>query len=589
MERTTVKLTKLVAGPNPRSDINRVPIDDLLASIPVRGLLMPLIVSPTEKGRFAVRSGGRRLRALQKLYKAEAKTYDVPVVVIGEDEAPDEVALIDNIQRVPLHPVDEYHQYSALVDKGLTQPEIAVRFGVPVKWVGQRLQLAKLAPEILKMWRAGKLDADQAAALSANPDHATQNMVWERAKDEWTRKPDRLRHAVLGAQHLQSSASFKFVGAEAYELAGGEYSDDLFTEDRLVLNPVLLMTLEQEKLANECRRLMSEGWKWARTENDVGGRAWNWPVIDVTPWARPEEKVTLAEGEWHDKTIVKGAILERMLGMPSSWPKGGVIVGINIEGEFDHRYFLAGEMKAHNDNEAEPETDAYGEPVGENDTKNDTQNDTKTTSPLAIPEDEPKVNFKLREDMAEVLSLAVAEALSQDGAIALAALMATLRQQVAGGYGSRSPLNIKIETWGPNAPDPSLDAISWEWAFENEVNGNGLAYGHLIGRLVDLRYPQYDPKQWTEIGRKRMVRALCAALNPEALRLAIEERFDRSAYFARIPYAKISQILRDELGFSGSIAAQKGPVVALAARLAADQGWLPPDLAYALPRQEQEG
>jgi ParB/RepB/Spo0J family partition protein len=583
MERTTVKLTKLVAGPNARSDITRVPIDDLVASIPIHGVLNPLIVKKGEKGKFVVHAGGRRLRALNRLYKQD-RNYDVPVIIMDDaiDDL-DEIALIDNIQRVNLHPVDEYHQYSALVDKGLTQPEIAVRFGVPVKWVGQRLQLAKLAPEILKLWRAGKMDADQAAALSANRDHATQNMVWERAKDDWTRKPDRLRHAVLATQHLQSSATFKFVGAEAYELAGGEYSDDLFTEDRLVLNPVLLMRLEEEKLANECKRLMSEGWKWARTEKDVGGRAWNWPVIDITPWARPEEKVKLAEGDWNDKLMVKAAVLERMLGMPSSWPKGGVIVGINLEGEFDHRWFLADEMKA-NDNEAEPETDAYGEPVGDD----DEARDAKAYAPLAaVPDPEPKVNFKLREDMAEILSLAVAEAVSQDAAIALAALMATLRQQVAGGYGSRSPLNIKVETWGPNAPDPSLDAIPWEMAFEDEVNGQGLAYGHLIGRLVDLRHPQYDPKQWTEIGRKRMVRALCAALNPEALRRAIEERFDRSAYFARLPYARIHAILTAELGYSGSIPAQKAPVVALAARLAADQGWLPPDLAYALPEGDK--
>jgi hypothetical protein len=261
-----------------------------------------------------------------------------------------------------------------------------------------------------------------------------------------------------------------------------------------------------------------------------------------------------------------------------------VIVGINIEGEFDHRWFLADEMKAHNDNDAEPETDAYGEPLEEHEVA------TGHPEPETFsPPDEPKVNFKLREDMAEVLSLAVAEALSQDGAIALAALMATLRQQVAGGYGSRSPLNIRTETWGPNAPDRDLDAIPWELAFENEVNGNGLPYGHLIGRLVDLRHPQYDPKQWTEIGRKRMVRALCAALNPEALRRAIEERFDRSAYFARIPSSRIQAILAAELGYSGGIPAPKSALVALAARLAADQGWLPPDLAYALPRQEQEG
>jgi ParB/RepB/Spo0J family partition protein len=576
MERTTVKLAKLVAGPNQRSDITRVSIEDLVASIPIHGVLNPLIVRKGDKGKFVVHAGGRRLRALNRLYKQD-RNYEVPVIIMDDAiDNLDEIALIDNTQRINLHPVDEYHQYSALVDKGLSQPEIAARFGVTVKWVGQRLQLAKLSPEILKDWRNGKMDADQAAALSANADHATQNMVWSRAKDEWAKRPDRLRQSVQASATLQSSPRFKFVGAAAYEMADGEYSDDLFTEQRVILNPVLLLRLEQEKLTAECKRLMALGWKWARSENDVGGRAWNWPIIDVTPWATPDEAITLTEGDWHEKTLAKNNVLLRMLAIPSAWPKGGVIVGYDAEGMFDHRYFLADELRSDEYEEAAPD-----EPPDEPEPKPQ----IREVSPV---EAEPKVNFALREDMAEILTLAVAEALSHDHRVAAAALMATLVQQVSGGPGSRSPLALKVEPWGPHRPDFEAPTLAWEKVFDEELNGGGYNLAHLVGCILDMRWQRFDPKQWTDIGRKRMTRALCDALPAEALQTAIEERFDREAYFARLSIPQIVAILASDLGHSGGATGPKAAIVALAARLAADQGWLPPELRVALFSAEGE-
>lgn len=585
MERTTVKLAKLVAGPNPRSDINRVPIDDLMASIPVRGVLMPLIVSPTEKGRFAVRSGGRRLRALLKLYKDQAKTYDVPVIVIGEEEAPDELALIDNVQRVNLHPVDEYHQYSELVDKGLSQPEVAQRFGVSEKWVGQRLQLAKLSPELLKEWRAGRINADQAAALSSNPSHDVQNATYERAKrDPWSMRPEHLRQQVHVKAIRQDSPLFIFVGAEIYEAAGGTYSADLFTEDRLILAPALLEELGEAKLQAQCRALESDGWKWAKTDAELGGKSWHWPNADITPWATPDEQLVLSDGEYQEKAATVRAVVERIIDTPEARAQGGCIVTYDTYGQFDVRCFMADEMRRHDDGE-EPYDDGDGpgdyppEP---------TTRPAASTPPIDPTETPVKVNFKLREDLAEILSLAVSEALSNNPRAAYAALMATLAQQVVGGMGSRSPIAIKADPWGPNAPDVSRDAMGWEATFALQMTSDGYDLAHLVSACVDLRQPQFDPKQWTEIGRKRMVQSLCKALDPEELRRAIEERFDRSAYFARIPSSRIQAILAAELGYSGGIPAPKSALVALAARMAADQGWLPPDLAYALPSGDSD-
>ena len=421
--------------------------------------------------------------------------------------------------------MNEYHQYSALVAKGLSQPEIAARFGVTEKWVGQRLQLAKLAPELLKAWRAGKMNADQAAALSANADQRD-------AGDGVAARQGRMGEetgtaAAVGSTERDAAILAKLQAGRSGSLRGhgGRYSDDLFTEDRIILDPALLAQLVRDKLRAECERLNVDRLEMGEERYRRLAQRWHWPMIDITPWATAEELVKLTEGSWSEKARARDGVVARMLERPDAWAQGGVIVGMGNEGDFDYRHFMADEPKGDDEDDdeggdAEPtEPEAFRPP----------KLVVVDTLAEAI---EPKVNFKLREDMAEILSLAVAEALLTHPEVAMAALMATLAQQVIGGFGSRSPIAITAHPWGPNAPDPDKEALAWEAVFhEQMLFADSYSIGHLVGGCVDLRWPQYDPKQWTEIGRKRMVQAFCSALNPDELRRAIEERFEPGGVF----------------------------------------------------------
>src|SRR5690606_14988784 len=102
-----------------------------------------------ETGMFEVPAGGRRYRALELLVKRKrlAKTAPVPCVVseANGDILIDEVSLAENIERAPLHPLDQFRAFLAMREKGMTEEAIAAAFFVDVKVVKQRLRLASVS------------------------------------------------------------------------------------------------------------------------------------------------------------------------------------------------------------------------------------------------------------------------------------------------------------------------------------------------------------------------------------------------------------------------------------------------------------
>src|SRR6202795_691255 len=126
-----------------------VSVEELAEDIARRTLLQSLNVRPVldaegaETGMFEVAAGGRRYRALQHLVKQKrlAKTAPVPCVVRdpGVDISAEEDSLAENIQRAPLHPLDQFRAFRTLRDKGLGDEEIAARFFVSSGVVKQQI------------------------------------------------------------------------------------------------------------------------------------------------------------------------------------------------------------------------------------------------------------------------------------------------------------------------------------------------------------------------------------------------------------------------------------------------------------------
>ena len=130
---------------------------------------------------FEIPAGGRRYRALELLVKQKrlAKTAPMPCVVRDGGIA-EEDTLAENVQRAPLHPLDQFRAFLALREKGQSEEEIAAAFFVCVSVVKQRLKLASVSPKLLDIYAEDGMTLDQLMAFTVNPDHERQEQVFER-------------------------------------------------------------------------------------------------------------------------------------------------------------------------------------------------------------------------------------------------------------------------------------------------------------------------------------------------------------------------------------------------------------------------
>ena len=145
----------------PRKDFSSEALRELADSIQAQGIVQPLIVRENN-GHFELIAGERRWRAAQLVGLGE-----VPVIVRkADDRAVLELALIENLQRENLNPIEEAQGYSQLIGQfQLTQEEVAAKVGKSRALVANALRLLKLAPEIQGYLRDGRLSVGHAKVI----------------------------------------------------------------------------------------------------------------------------------------------------------------------------------------------------------------------------------------------------------------------------------------------------------------------------------------------------------------------------------------------------------------------------------------
>jgi len=166
----------------PRSRFDDAQLEELSASIKVQGMIQPIIVSKTKQGTYTIVAGERRWRAAQR-----AGLATVPVVVreVRDDRELLELALVENLQRADLNPIEEADAYRALQQNfGLTQEEIAERVGKTRPAVANTLRLLRLPESIQEFLRSGELTEGQARPLLSIEDEAEQQRLAMRAVRE---------------------------------------------------------------------------------------------------------------------------------------------------------------------------------------------------------------------------------------------------------------------------------------------------------------------------------------------------------------------------------------------------------------------
>jgi ParB family transcriptional regulator, chromosome partitioning protein len=176
-----------LVDPNPNQPRRAFDEERLVAladSIRVRGVLQPVLVRPLASGRYELIAGERRLRAAQL-----AQLASIPAVIRHHDDAASlEVALIENMVREDLNPVEEARACAALVEElGLTREEVGLRVGRSRVAVSNLIRLLDLPDEALGLLESGDLAEGHGRALLMHPDNsARRRLAREAAVAGWS-------------------------------------------------------------------------------------------------------------------------------------------------------------------------------------------------------------------------------------------------------------------------------------------------------------------------------------------------------------------------------------------------------------------
>ena len=262
-----------------------VSVEELAEDIARRGLLQSLSVRPvlahdgTETGKFEVPAGGRRFQALSLLVKQKrlAKTTPIPCIVrdAGSAILVEDDSLAENMQRVALHPLDQFRAFVSLRDKGQSDAEIAAAFFVTPQIVKQRLKLASVTPALPEVYAEDDMTLERLMAVTVNPDHARQVQVWDVIHSSWNKAPFQIqRMLALLAHCLSFSVNALYEKVSPY--GAGIYAGGL------------------------TRRMAHSDLVARATGPDMVEAGWE-PTVDTYlnrgPWARILEVVREAKGE----------------------------------------------------------------------------------------------------------------------------------------------------------------------------------------------------------------------------------------------------------------------------------------------------
>lgn len=287
-----VPLSTLVKSP---LNVRTIPysvdsVRGLADSIETLGLLQNLIVHTLADGQSGVAAGGRRLTALNLLAQERRLAADHTVMVkrVSDDIAA-LASVAENEQRAAMHPAEQIAGFRTLAEQGKTPAQIGDALGFGSRHVQRMLKLANLAPSLMEKLAQDELTVEQCQALCLEDDPARQVEVFESVKASWSNAPAHLiKRAITETELSTDSTKFRFIGRDAYEAAGGDVREDLFSQDEGdgTADSVLVDRLVQEKLARIAQDIQQqEGWAWSRGR---ASRIW-YHGDDGKEFIRPDE------------------------------------------------------------------------------------------------------------------------------------------------------------------------------------------------------------------------------------------------------------------------------------------------------------
>ena len=612
-----------------------VSVEELADDIARRGLLQGLSVravvdqAGVETGMFEIPAGGRRYRALELLVKQKrlAKIAPVPCIV-RESGIAEEDSLAENVQRAPLHPLDQFRAFLALREKGQSEEEIAATFFVSVNVVKQRLKLASVSPALLDVYAEDGMTLDQLMAFTVSGDHERQEQVFERLKASYDKQPYTIRRMLTEGAVRASDKRVQFIGVDTYVSAGGTVLRDLFQgDDGGWLQDVLLVDqMVADKLKAESDAVSAEGWKWIEVAPDFAyGHAFGLRQLrGETVALTAEEEVTrdalqtefdrLSE-EYQDADELPDEVDERLSELETALEgfetrpavfdsaeiaRAGAFVSIGAEGQIrvERGYVrpedeLAAEPESHASADGEDQRAIAASSVG--------AEAIVTTEAVAESEEDEglsPISDRLMTELTSHRTLALRHGLGERPDVAFRAALHVLTLKTFYHYGSDSclELDLKSVSFGTQAPglndSASAEAIrarheSWAkalpkesadlWDALQEWDGDSQAglFAHIVSLSVNAVYEPWNRRPRAFAHADRIAQAVDLDMAAAGWKPTVDN------FLGRVTKARILQAVaqaKDQRAADRIEHLKKGDMAAEAETLLSDTGWLPEPL-----------
>jgi len=607
-----------------------VSIEELAEDIARRGLLQGLNVRAVvdvdgvETGMYEIPAGGRRYRALELLVKRKrlARTAPVPCIV-REGGIAEEDSLAENVQRAPLHPLDQFRAFLALREKGQSEEEIAAAFFVSVAVVKQRLKLASLSPKLLDTYAEDGLTLDQLMAFAVSGDHERQEQVLERLAQTYDKQPHAIRRMLTEGAVRASDKRARFVGIEAYETAGGTVLRDLFQGDDggWLQDVVLVDRMVAEKLAADAEAIRSEGWKWIEVAPDFAyGHTYGLRQLrgERTPLTEEEEAARATAQTEYDRLSEAHADvdelpeevdarlgeLEAMLEAfeapplafdPAEVARAGAFVSVAQDGKLRVE---RGYVRPEDEVPVEEEHDASTEADIATDAPAAPRQEAVAHDAAADPEEEDglaPISDRLLTELTTHRTLGLRHALGEQPDVAFLAAVHALTLKTFYAYGSDSCLELDLKSVSFNAQAPGLnDSVSaeairvrheswaktlpkepgtlWDTLSGWDLDSRAALFAHVVSLSVNAVHEAWNRRPRAFAHSERLAQAVSLDMAAAGWKPTVD------TFLGRVTKARILQAVTEAKGARAAerIAhLKKGDMAREAEALLADSGWLP--------------
>jgi ParB family transcriptional regulator, chromosome partitioning protein len=587
-------------------------------------------VSIEELAEFELPAGGRRYRARELVVKQKrlARTVPIPCVVRTEGIA-EEDSLAENVQRAPLHALDQFRAFLALREKGMSEEEMAAAFFVSVQVVKQRLKRASVSPKLLDVYAEDGMTLDQLMAFAVNPDHERQEQVWEALQRSYTEEPYYIRRLLTEGAVRASDKRAQFVGIEPYQAAGGAIMRDLFQQDDggWLRDPVLLDQLVAEKLQCETEAVRAEGWKWVEVAIDFPyGHTYGLRCIAGEPIAMSDEEIATAEAlraeyenlehahadadELPEDVDQRLGEIETALAAlddrpvkydPEEITRAGVFVSIDGSGvlRVERGYVrLEDELAVP---ESEPDTDATEAGAVDAAVVEDVEPEVNSPADQEEPEEDGglrPIPDRLLTELTAYRTLALRDALAQNPHVAFLAALHVLCLKLFYRYTSESCVEIDVKSvlfgsqapglndtgiakavddrhrcWSEQLPQESGDV--WDVLLAFDTDSRQVLFAHCVALSINGVHESWDRRPRALAHADRIAEAIGLDTAAAGWSPTVDN------YLGRVTKARILQAVREA---NGEQAAQlmnhlkKGEMAETAQELLAGSGWLPEPL-----------